>query len=66
MKGILPFHAWNNKFHAEFRDKYNITDKNNWYKLPTEQQLFYIQKECKITNIKCPKGSMVFWDSRTC
>lgn len=54
-----------NRYHEEFRNKYGITDKNNWYKLNREEQLFYTEKGCDIQNIKCPKGSLVFWDSRT-
>ncbi len=54
-----------NKYHNEFKDTYNVTDKTNWYKLTKEQQEFYHTKGCKIKNIKCPKGSLVFWDSRT-
>ena len=54
-----------NKYHKEFREQYNITNKANWYKLTREQQLFYSERGCNIKNMKCPKGSMVFWDSRT-
>jgi len=54
-----------NKYHAEFRETYNITDKSDWYKLAKEQETFYYNKGCRIKNIKCPKGSLVFWDSRT-
>jgi ectoine hydroxylase-related dioxygenase (phytanoyl-CoA dioxygenase family) len=61
----LSFMEKSNKYHEEFKNNFNITDKNNWYKLNKEQQLFYEEKNCKIMNIKCPKGSLVFWDSRT-
>ena len=61
----LSFMEGSNKYHSEFRDTYNITDKSNWYKLTKEQQSFYSNKGCNIKNIKCPKGSLVFWDSRT-
>ena len=54
-----------NKYHNEFKNKYGITDKNNWYKLNREEQLFYTEKGCNIRNIKCPKGSLILWDSRT-
>lgn len=54
-----------NKYHKECAEKFNITDKNNWYKLNAEQESFYIEKGCQYKNIKCPKGSLVFWDSRT-
>jgi hypothetical protein len=54
-----------NNYHSEFGDRFNITDTGNWYKLTKEQEQFYIEKGCNIRNIKCPKGSLVFWDSRT-
>lgn len=54
-----------NKYHAEFRDQFNMTDKSNWHKLTVEQQQFYTDKGCDIKNIKVPKGGLVFWDSRT-
>lgn len=54
-----------NKHHAEFRETYDVTDKTDWYKLNKEQEQFYYDKGCIIKNITCPKGSLVFWDSRT-
>jgi len=54
-----------NKYHHNFKDEFNITDKDDWYKLTKEQEEFYYNKGCTIKNIKCPKGSLVFWDSRT-
>lgn len=53
------------KYHNEFQETYNITDKIDWYKLNKEQEIFYYDRGCVIKNIKCPKGSIVFWDSRT-
>ena len=61
----LSFMEGSNKYHSEFRETYNVTDKSDCYKLTKDQQAFYDAKGCKIKNIKCPKGSMVFWDSRT-
>lgn len=38
--------------------------KSDWYKfVPTEIE-FFKERGCKIRNILCPAGSMVFWDSR--
>ena len=61
----LSFMEGSNKYHEEFKNNYNITNKDNWYKLNKEQEKFYKDKRCDIKNIKCPKGSLVFWDSRT-
>jgi ectoine hydroxylase-related dioxygenase (phytanoyl-CoA dioxygenase family) len=53
------------KYHEEFSKKFKITDKSDWYKLNKMEEQFYINKGCEYKNIKCPKGSLVFWDSRT-
>ena len=51
--------------HEEFGQKYNINDKSDWYKLNSGEEQFYVDKKCKYSKIKCPKGSLVLWDSRT-
>ena len=61
----LSFMEGSNAFHKECGEKYNIKDKKNWYKLSKEQEQFYLEKGCTYKNIMCPKGSLVFWDSRT-
>ena len=61
----LSFMEGSNQFHKECAETFVITDKKNWYKLTKEQELFYTAKGCSYKNIKCPKGSLVFWDSRT-
>jgi ectoine hydroxylase-related dioxygenase (phytanoyl-CoA dioxygenase family) len=50
-------------YHEEFSKTFGITDKNDWFKLNKEQ--FYINKKCEYKKIKCPKGSLMLWDSRT-
>jgi hypothetical protein len=52
-------------YHEEAGDTFGITDKSDWHKLTREQQEFYESKGCAYKKISCPKGSMVFWDSRT-
>jgi ectoine hydroxylase-related dioxygenase (phytanoyl-CoA dioxygenase family) len=54
-----------NRYHSEFGDTHEITEKADWYKLSKDQEMFYYNKGCTIKNIKCPKGSLVIWDSRT-
>jgi hypothetical protein len=61
----LSFLEGSNKYHNDFANEYKITDKDDWYKLSKEEEQFYINKGCEYKNIKCPKGSLVFWDSRT-
>ena len=53
------------KYHKEFSEKFNCNDKSDWYKLNSEEEKFYFEKKCKYKRIKCPKGSLVLWDSRT-
>ena len=61
----LSFMEGSNTHHKECAEHYQITDKKNWYKLNKEQEQFYLEKGCVYKNIKCPKGSLVCWDSRT-
>ena len=52
-------------YHEEFGDKFDITNVNDWYRINEEEEEFYINKKCEYRKIKCPKGSLVLWDSRT-
>ena len=61
----LAFMEKSNNYHTDFKLEFNINDKDNWYKLTREQEDFYVNKGCDYKKIKCPKGSIVFWDSRT-
>ena len=55
-----------NLYHKDFREKFNITNKKDWFKLENEEQYnFYIDNGCCNVAIKCPRGYGVFWDSRT-
>ena len=60
----LSFLESSNQYHKNFQDHFKISDKNDWYKLSTDELNFYKELNCKEMNIKCPKGSMVLWDSR--
>lgn len=61
----LLVYEGSHKYHKEFADKFGITDKGDWHKLDEEENKFYFDKGCEMKRIECPKGSMVFWDSRT-
>jgi ectoine hydroxylase-related dioxygenase (phytanoyl-CoA dioxygenase family) len=62
----LAFYEGSHQFHKEFAQHFNITNKSDWFKLENEEQSeFYKNKGCIERYIKCPKGSIVFWDSRT-
>jgi len=62
----LAFMEGSNKYHKEFREwSTKAFTKDNWYKLSREEEQFYLDKGCHYKKISCPKGSLVFWDSRT-
>ena len=61
----FSFMEGSNKYHQEFATHFNITNKDDWYKLTHQEEQFYLERGCEYKKIKCPKGSMVFWDSRT-
>ena len=62
----LAFMECSNKYHEEFGKTFSITDKGDWFKLNQAEHLkFYEEKGCSYKKIYCPKGSLVFWDSRT-
>lgn len=53
------------KLHEAFRKKFKVINKSDWYKLDSNEEKFYKDAGCKYQRIACPKGSLVFWDSRT-
>jgi len=53
------------KFHQALQEEFGIEDKNDWYKLTRDQEQFYLDRGCQYKRIKCPRGSLVLWDSRT-
>ena len=63
----LTFLEGSHKYHGEFATQFKVEDKTDWYKLENDEQYkFYMEtKNCPRKSIKCPVGSMVFWDSRT-
>jgi hypothetical protein len=55
-----------NEYHKHFQDRFNTDVKDDWYKLNEIEKQFYIEENnCLPKRIKCPKGSLVLWDSRT-
>lgn len=57
------------KYHKEFRDTFYTNGDQpslmDWYRLNLKELNFYKNKGCEKVCIKCPAGSMVYWDSRT-
>jgi len=66
----LAFIEGSHSLHKDFATNFNIVDKKDWYKLNTIEEKFYLDKTNvevipSYKKIKCPKGSLVLWDSRT-
>ena len=61
----LAFYEGSHKFHKDFGKNFEIKDKTDWYKLKEDEENFFREKGCEEKRITCPKGSIVFWDSRT-
>lgn len=61
----LGFMEGSNKYHEEFRKTFGVSNPSDWYKLNPTEEFFYKSKGCEYKRVMCPKGSMVFWDSRT-
>jgi ectoine hydroxylase-related dioxygenase (phytanoyl-CoA dioxygenase family) len=53
-------------YHKDFHEHFGVNEKDDWYKLNEEELEYYIEKKtCLPKRIRCPKGSLVLWDSRT-
>lgn len=57
----LCFLEGSNKYH----DRIDTDKKGDFIILDEDELEYYKKKGCKKRAIKCPAGSMVFWDSRT-
>ena len=62
----LAIYDNSHKYHKKFAEHFDIKDKDDWFKIEDDEQLqFYQSNGCSERYIRCPKGSIVFWDSRT-
>jgi hypothetical protein len=61
----LAFLEKSHLYHQDLQKEFKITSKDDWYKISEEEEKFYLNKGCEYKKIKCPKGSLVLWDSRT-
>lgn len=63
----LAFLESSHLYHKEFAQKFNKSSKANWSKLESDAEYDFYTKDCNCPKkvIQCPKGSIVFWDSRT-
>jgi hypothetical protein len=63
----LVFLEGSHKFHQKFAATFPPRDKEynqDWYRLSERQVEWYIEQGCTPVCIRCPKGSLVLWDSR--
>ena len=61
----LTFLKNSHNYHKWAAETFNMTDKADWIKLTPEMYEKYVEeKGCVQECIKCPKGSLVLWDSR--
>lgn len=61
----LTFLKNSHKYHGWAANRFNLAEKADWTKLTDDIVQSYIQeKNCEQECIKCPKGSLVLWDSR--
>jgi ectoine hydroxylase-related dioxygenase (phytanoyl-CoA dioxygenase family) len=65
--GCLSVLTNSHKYHAEFFQHFKLnTNGKDWFRLKkTHLDWFTNEKNCEFKMICAPKGSMVFWDSRT-
>jgi hypothetical protein len=65
--GCLSVLVNSHKFHQEFCQHFKInTNGRDWFRVnDTNHFEWYKEKRCEWKMIMAPKGSMVFWDSRT-
>jgi len=64
--GCLSVLTNSHKYHAEFFELFNLKVNFDWFVLSEKHLKWFIEeKKCKWNTILAPKGSMIFWDSRT-
>jgi hypothetical protein len=61
----LAFLEKSHLLHSEFAKEFDKKEKDDWYQLKNVDEQEYYKTRCPEKRITCPKGSMVFWDSRT-
>lgn len=60
----IGFFAKSHKSFEEFGKKFNVTKKDNFYKLTTQEEMDFYESRHQQIRIACPAGSLVLWDSR--
>jgi hypothetical protein len=60
----LSFLEGSHKYHSKFASEFNLKNRNHWYELTNENLSYYLAQGCVEKRIRCPRGSLVLWDSR--
>ena len=60
----LSFLEASHNFHEDFARISENNIKDDWYKLDKDELEFFKLNGCEEKKIKCPRGSLVLWDSR--
>jgi len=63
--GTLGILEGSNKYFKEFADSCAAKSVADWKLLSREELQFFRDRGCTEKRIKCPRGSLVLWDSRT-
>lgn len=61
----LAFLEYSHQYFEEVGKHFNLKNKADWVLLHNNELDYYMKKGCQLKYIKCPKGSLVCWDSRT-
>lgn len=62
----VGFFAKSHLLLKHFGEKFNITDKANFFQISQPEHMKFYEKRCKqIRMVNCKAGSMVVWDNRT-
>lgn len=60
----LAFYEGSHNLHKEFGEFFEIKDKDDWFQLKKNEHEDFYASRFPLKRIKCPKGSLVLWDSR--
>ena len=61
----LTFIEGSNSQRPYFVQHHDLSGKENWEKIKDEHIDWFVSRGCRVQDIVCEAGDMVFWDSRT-
>lgn len=60
----LAYLSKSHQYHEECAKEFSITKEEDWNPIHNKQVKFYEKRGCELKYVKCPRGSLVLWDSR--